>query len=116
MLAITRSFPPHCRQVSMSMASTRLRRCAHDIACRRLLTDTSPRAAEAAVRVRVTIFARSGLVGANTLWYLVKSARGFWHQRGEADNKVFGLKDHVRGAIAIRPLHSRRVENASRSV
>ena len=23
---------------------------------------------------------------------------GFWHQRGEAGNKVLGLKDHVRGA------------------
>ena len=29
---------------------------------------------------------------------------GFWHQRGEAGNKVFGLKDHVRGAVAIRCL------------
>jgi len=28
MLAMTRSRPPHCRQVSMSMANTRLRRCA----------------------------------------------------------------------------------------
>jgi hypothetical protein len=27
---------------------------------------------------------------------------GFWHQRGEAGNKVLGLKDHVRGAVAIR--------------
>jgi cytochrome c biogenesis protein CcdA len=28
MLAMTRSRPPHCRQVSRSMANTRLRRCA----------------------------------------------------------------------------------------
>ena len=74
MLAITRSCPPHCRQVSMSMANTRLRRCAHDIARCRSLTDTSPRAAEAAARVPGTIRARSRLAGANTPWYLVKCA------------------------------------------
>jgi len=61
----------------MSMANTRLRRCAHDIARCRSLTDTSPRAAEAAVRVPGTIRARSRLAGANTPWYLVKWARGF---------------------------------------
>jgi hypothetical protein len=40
MLAMTRKCPPHCWQVSMSMANTRLRRCAHDIARCRSLTDT----------------------------------------------------------------------------
>jgi hypothetical protein len=39
----------------MSIANTRSRRCAHDIARCRSLTDTSPRAAEAAVRVSGTI-------------------------------------------------------------
>ena len=29
---------------------------------------------------------------------------GFWHQRSESGHKVFGLKDHVRGAIPIRCL------------
>ena len=61
----------------MSMANTRLRRCAHDIARCRSLTEPSPRAAEAAVRVPGTIRARSRLAGANTPWYLVKWARGF---------------------------------------
>lgn len=51
MLTITRSFPPHCRQVSISIANTRLRRCAHDIARCRSLTGTSPRSMEAAERV-----------------------------------------------------------------
>jgi len=76
MLAITRSFPPHCRQVSMSMANTRLRRCAHDIARCRSLTETAVRSADAA-RALGTISARSGLAGANTPWYRVRCARGF---------------------------------------
>src|SRR5690606_4724385 len=41
MLAITRSFPPQLRQISMSMANTRLRRCAHVIARCRSLADGS---------------------------------------------------------------------------
>jgi len=55
----------------MSIANTRLRRCAHDIGRCRSLADTSPRAAQAAVRVQGTIRARSRLAGANTPWYLV---------------------------------------------
>ena len=89
MLAITRSVPPHCRQVSMSMANTRLRRCAHDIARCRSLTDTSPRAAEAAARVPGTIRARSRLAGANTPWYLVKCARGFGTSAASACERAF---------------------------
>jgi len=29
---------------------------------------------------------------------------GFWHQRGESGDKVFGLEDHVGGAVTIRRL------------
>jgi hypothetical protein len=29
---------------------------------------------------------------------------GFWHQRSKPRNKVLGLEDHVRGAVAIRRL------------
>ncbi len=93
MLAMTRRCPPHWRQVSsgtslcpsasrrppaeqignpadlsMSTASTRSRRCAHDIARCRSLTDISPRAVEAAVRVPGAISARSGLASANKPW------------------------------------------------
>ena len=77
MLAMTRKCPPHCRQVSsgtslcptasrrpsavqfgnpadlsMSMANTCLRHCAHDIARCRSLTPTSPRSVEAAARAQ----------------------------------------------------------------
>ena len=56
----------------MSMANTRLRRCAHDIARCRSLTDTLTTCCGlAAVRVPGTIRARSRLAGANTPWYLV---------------------------------------------
>ena len=41
MLAMTCKRPPHCWHVSISIASTRLRRCAHDIARCQSLTDTS---------------------------------------------------------------------------
>jgi hypothetical protein len=41
MLAITRSFPPQLRQTSMSMANTRLRRCAHVSARCRSVADAS---------------------------------------------------------------------------
>ena len=100
MLAMTRKRPPHCWQVSsgtslcptasrlpsavqigdpadlsMSMANTRLRRCAQLIARCRSVAAASPRSAT--VRVLGTIFARSRLAGANTPWYLVKCARGF---------------------------------------
>ena len=61
MLAITRSFPPHCRQVSMSMANTRLRRCAHDIARCRSVAAALPRSVAATACVLGTIFAPSGL-------------------------------------------------------
>jgi hypothetical protein len=92
MLAITRSLPLHCRQVSMSMAKTRLRRCAHDIARCRSLTEPSPRAAKAAVRVPGTICARSGLAGANTLWYRGRCARGFGTSAARRAIKSSGSK------------------------
>ena len=74
MLAMTRSRPPQCRQVSMSMANTRWRRCAQ-------VRFGEPSAAEAAPCglaglaaagcVLGTMRGRSGLAGANTPWYRV---------------------------------------------
>ena len=84
----------------MSMANTRLRRCAHDIVRCRSLTDTSPRAAEAAVRVPGTIRARSRLAGANTPWYLVKCARGFGTSAASACERHF-FRDTKTGSPAV---------------
>ena len=64
MLAMTRSRPPHRRQISMSMANTRLRRWAQDIPWCRSMAAASLRSATA--RALGTICARSGLAGANT--------------------------------------------------
>src|SRR5690606_34128884 len=55
MLAMTRSRPPQCRQVSMTMANTRLRRCAHVRARCWSVTDASR-----SPRVLGTTRARSG--------------------------------------------------------
>ena len=77
MLAITRSFPPHCRQVSISMANTRLSRCAQLIArCRSTADGSLDSIALPAADARVfsTIRTRSGLAGANTPWYRVRCA------------------------------------------
>jgi len=94
MLAITRSFPPQRRQVSMStrwidakhqekapwrLANTRLRRCAQVSARCRSVADGSLGSTAlpaAATRVFETTRARSGLAGANTPWNLVRCARG----------------------------------------
>jgi len=57
MLAMTRSRPPHSRQVSISIANTRLRRGAHDIPGCRSMAAGSLRSATA--RVLGTIRARS---------------------------------------------------------
>ena len=77
MLAITRRRPPHCRQITMSMANTRLRRCAQVIARCRLVVDGLRCSLPAAARSLGTTCARSGLAGANTPWYRVRCARGF---------------------------------------
>ena len=79
MLAMTRSRPPHCRQVSMSMPNTRLRRCAQVRFGEQSTVDVAPcgLAGWAAPGcVLGTIRARSGLAGANTPWYRVRWARG----------------------------------------
>jgi hypothetical protein len=65
MLAMTRSRPPQRWQVSISMANTRLRRCAQVRARCRSVADASPRSLAAATRVLGMIRARSGLAGAN---------------------------------------------------
>jgi hypothetical protein len=86
MLAMTRSRPPQCRQVSISMANTRLRRCAQVRPRWRLEADADPcwlASLAGAVRVAGTTRARSGLAGANTPWYLVRwGCRGVWHCQG----------------------------------
>lgn len=65
MLAMTRSRQPHCRQVSISIANTRLRRCAQLIASCRSVAAASPRSLAVAAPVLGTIWARSGLAGRN---------------------------------------------------
>jgi len=77
MLAMRRKGPPHCRQISMSMVKTRLKRCVQLIARCRSVAAAAPRSAAAAARVPGTICARSGLAGANAPWYRVRCARGF---------------------------------------
>ena len=89
----------------MSMANTRLRRCAHDIARCRSLTDTSPCAAQAAVRVPGTIRADPCPVAARRCEHAVvprQMGTGFWHQRDEARNKVLGL-DKIAGSDFGQP-------------
>ena len=61
MLAMTRSRPPHRRQISMSMANKRLRRWAQDIPRCRLVTVAWAHSVTAAPRVAGTICARSGV-------------------------------------------------------
>ena len=51
MLAMTRKRPPHWRQVSMSMANTRLRRCAQVIARCRSVADALAHSVAAAARI-----------------------------------------------------------------
>ena len=110
MLAMTRSRPPHCRQVSRSMAKTRLRRCAQVSRRWRAVADGSPRLA-----------ALAGLVGrggacpghdpgpvrARRCEHAVVSGQvraGLGHQRSEVGDEVLGFEDHVGGAVAIRRL------------
>src|SRR5690606_20785652 len=64
MLAITRRRPPQRRHVSISMANTRLRRCAHVRARCRSVTEASPHSPATAAHVLGTTRARSGLAGA----------------------------------------------------
>ena len=74
MLAITRKCPPHCRQVSISIAKSCLSRCAQLIArCRSTADGSLASITLPAIAARVfgTIRARSRLAGANTPWYLV---------------------------------------------
>jgi hypothetical protein len=99
MLAITRSFPPQLRQTSMSMANTRLRRCAQVSArCR------PPRSLAAAARVLGTIRARSGLAGREYAVIAGQVRTRLRHQRREPRNEVLGLEDHVGRAVPIRRL------------
>ncbi len=68
-LAMGRKRPPHCRQISISMVKTRLRRCAPVGARCRSLVDVSPRSLTAAARVLGTIRCsrlRSSVLGAGT--------------------------------------------------
>ncbi len=100
MLAITRKRPPHCRQLSMSMANTRLRRCAQVIADWRRLPFSWP--------CRVSLAGSDpGPMGAGRREHAVVSGQvcaGLWYQCGEPGDKVFGFEDHVGGAVAIRRL------------
>ena len=68
MLAMTRSRPPQRRQVSMSMAKTRLRRCAQVRDRCQSVADASPHwlsGLAAAARALGTTWGRSGLAGVN---------------------------------------------------
>jgi len=56
------------RHVSISMANTRLRRCAHVRARCRSVTEASPHSPATAARVLGTTRARAGLAGTNTPW------------------------------------------------
>ena len=94
MQAMTRSRPPHCRQVSMSMANTRLRRCAQVIARCGLMVDGSWCSLPAAARVLGTTRDRSGLAGANTPWYRVRCARGFGTSAARRAIKSSGVDLH----------------------
>jgi hypothetical protein len=107
MLAIARSFPPQRRQVSMSMANTRLRRGAQvRDRCRSAADGSADSTAwlAAATRVLGTTRARSGLAGANTPWQPGQVRAGLWHQYNQSGDKVLGLEDDVRGAVPIRCL------------
>ena len=97
MLAMTRSRPPQSRQVSMSMANTRLRRCAQV----RLRWRSAAEAGSCGLAglaapgcVLGTIRARSALAGANTPWYRVRWAAFepallLYRRRGFADGEAF---------------------------
>jgi len=95
MQAMTRSRPPHCRQVSMSMANTRARRCAQVRFGEQSAAEAAPCGLAwlaAAARVAGTIRGRSGLAGANTPWYLVRWARGLGTSAARRAMKSSGSK------------------------
>jgi len=77
MLAITRTFPPHISQVSISIPKTRFSRWAQLIVRCRSAGVTS---------------ARHRLWGANTPWYLVKCARGLGTRAAKRAMKSSGSK------------------------
>jgi len=72
---MTRTLPPHCSQVSISIPKTRLRRCAQVIArCRSAGVRGSD--VVGVPRPAGVTTVRQRLCGANTPWYLVRCARG----------------------------------------
>ena len=75
----------------MSMANTRLSRCAQVIARCRSVADALAHSVAAAARVLGTIRARSGLAGANTPWYLIRCAA----EGPLSDQRVGDLRKHV---------------------
>src|SRR5690606_36041038 len=94
MLAMTRSRPPQRRHVSMSMANTRLRRCAHVRARCRSVTEASPYS----LGRRRAFWAQPGAdpgSPARTHRVSESGARGA-SARVKSRDKILGLENHVR--------------------
>ena len=100
MLAMTRSRPPHCRQVSMSMSKTRLRRCAQDKARCPSAGDASPRSLAAAARVSGQLLEARPDVRIHVLHHVTQVDRAIGIGKCAADEDLANGRRHKQNRVA----------------